>query len=414
MPRVHCALSTLFYTANAQLVNYWLRLLGPMPAWEVFDAHVTSAVASLVNGINGAAANTLLFLPQRSGGMGFRSAVSHAAVAHLASVLDCTAQTHKLLGHVSVDAAPVFPLRDPMIDVIFPTLPVAIQQLPTATLVPGGTAHSRAKRQHLMSATVNAITTASLQPLLTPDAKGRCKSASAQHSGAWIAPANPFRSTWLSNDECVTAWRVRLGLQQQAVAVRCVMCNNGTIADVDGHHSMACMAGGHRIRVHNSLRDNTGHFMSAALWQPRFEQRPFPDHSNIRVDILTNSGIARELGCDVAIISPYAHIAEARRSPGGASDAYAEHQKLGRVYANVRNDPRIEVVPLVVDAIGAWNDRAKVMYKALARQYATQTGMTTGAAMEKIMMTMAVRLQRGIAELISFNRHAALATTVAA
>lgn len=413
MPRVHCSLATLYFTSNAQLVNYWLRLLGPMPAWEVFDTHVRGAVTSLVSGIGGVQANTLLFLPQRSGGMGIRSAENHAMVAHLASLLDCEARTHALLRHVTVEGEPVFALRDPRIDVIVPTLPVAIQQHPASASAPPGSVHSRVKRQHQFSKVVNGTIFGTLHAILTPEEDGRCKSAAAQFSGAWIAPLNPWKGSWLSNDECTTAWRVRLGLTVQSAPVRCVMCNTGAIADVNGHHSLSCMSGGHRIRAHNSLRDNTGHFMTVALWSPRFEQRPFPNNMNIRVDILTSSGIPRELGCDVALISPYAHTAQARRYPGGASDAYAENQKLGRVYRNVRNDPRIEVVPLIVDAIGAWNDRAKVMFKVLARQYATQTGISTSAALEKIMMTQAMRVQRGVAELISFNRLAALTTAAA-
>ena len=335
--------------------------------------------------------------------MDFRSASTHALVAHLVSMKDVEAKSCALLAHILTPLGErVFEDHDPRKQLLVPRLPVAVQQHPALV----GNVHS--KRQRQLSRIVMETQRATLSASMDDVDRARTSSASAPFSGVWIAPVHAWKGSWLNDVEFTTAMRNRLGLAQQSAPIRCTICNTGIISDVRGHHSQACMFGGNRTRLHNAMRDNSVHFMSAALWTPLRERCPFPADPALRVDILTSCGMAREFGCDQAVISTFAHMQQAIASPGGASDHYAEHAKLRDTYGHVRDDPRVEPVPLVVDTLGAWNARALTLFRMLARQYATQFGCAPAVAMTKIMTAHAVRLQRGVAELIGFNRLAAM------
>jgi len=132
-------------------------------------------------------------------------------------------------------------------------------------------------------------------------------------------------------------------------------------------------------------------------------------HSIVLGDIELTLG-GRRILCDVSVIQPCAptyvqraaattgaaiHIVETRKKAKYAAElAEANNRIAALADANI---PRVEYVPLVVEAYGRWSDTALQLFKMLGQRRSHGSGVATRTArslVKDLLMRMDVILQR--------------------
>ena len=114
---------------------------------------------------------------------------------------------------------------------------------------------------------------------------------------------------------------MRLGLPLYNSERACPLCRRND-SDVYGRHVLSCTNGGHRIRIHNEMRDDLARIGSWALASTTTEAHCFPSAPSMRIDVffraLTVGG--RPTAADYALVSHAAYnLTAAARAIGGAA-----------------------------------------------------------------------------------------------
>ena len=189
-------------------------------------------------------------LPVSLGGLGFRNAKRHAAVAYLCSRVAtrslCEAMDPSFSWDVAVASG----------GSISEAIGLCNQHLPADSALDVNTLTVLCASQRALSRRVDEWTKTQLlsSGLANAAERARVQAAGAAHAGAWLtALPSPSLGQRMTHPEFVTAAKVRLGLELLTADTWCPLCDE--ILDTRASHAMACMSGGDAVRLHNELRD---------------------------------------------------------------------------------------------------------------------------------------------------------------
>lgn len=240
--------------------------------------------------------------------------------------------------------------------------------------------------------------------------KARISSASAPFASAWLAPLPgsdmPF---WLPGSSFVALLRLRLGFQVAPVPDACVLCKRPNAADVWGHHSVTC---GNKYAIHNTVRDAVANLFGDALMAPRLEPQVFPDAPGRRGDIAVTfsaAGRRRRAVIDISVVSPFAvaRQAAAARAPGGAAEDAAKEKITS--YGELPERAGMELVPMCIDSLGAWNAAAVDLLKRAARDWGKRFDIKASRAIPLAFSALSTILAQAVARLLLANSGVATA-----
>jgi hypothetical protein len=183
-----------------------------------------------------------------------------------------------------------------------------------------------------------------------------------------------------SPEEFRTACRMRLGLDVSDVATPCIRCvakhGSAVTRDKKGHHSLCCMVGGERSRLHNELCANLIRDASYGLLHPAAEPHSFGDGDRLDFSFTLPRG-GDEILVDVALTFPLrsSALVDAARVPGGAATSY-EAVKQARYRSKL--GPHQQLIPLVFDTFGGAGVSGRPLLDRIALSYARRLGSRDG------------------------------------
>jgi hypothetical protein len=241
----------------------------------------------------------------------------------------------------------------------------------------------------------------------------RINSCRSAHASGWLLP-RPFEERiegWLSPAEFTTAARFRLGLPVADGTTLCRMCLKHD-ADVMGNHSLLCLAGGHRSKLHNDVRDTVFRFASMALMNPRREDPCF-GATSLRSDVtLTNVGRISLHGSTVqrkpiAIDITITHFASlggvrlAAREPAGAANAMMVLKQ--RKYAAIAEAAGVDLAPVAIDTLGAICSSGVDVLRRIAMRWGNRFDIKPPRSIPIVMQRISSIVMRGICRLLLIN-----------
>ena len=231
--------------------------------------------------------------------------------------------------------------------------------------------------------------------------KARIQSISAKGTSAWLQATDESSFAWFSNVEFRTAMSLRLGLEVSPSALPCVECVS-VICDRFGHHSLACHRGGQKTIVHNAVRDKLAELASTALLHARREDHPFPDDSNLRMDISLHAGFAGVVQLlYVGVCSPFAdgNVHGAAEVAGGATASLeaAKRRKYGPPLERAGMQATHVFTPILCDSFGAWNAASQPVLAAIPSAYASRLRAGGRYGRHSFFATMNATVVRGSA-----------------
>jgi hypothetical protein len=243
------------------------------------------------------------------------------------------------------------------------------------------------------------------QPSTDLRTRARLSSCSASHLALHpIIEPGGEDFEWLQNQQMVTTARLRLGLPIYAADTDCCMCRQSSVSDNMGRHSLACMSGGFRTRLHHGARDDLVRLAAMALANPRTEAACFPDAPGRRCDLLLQGHTHRGRACalDYACITHTdARLRTAAETQGGAATAYEATKRAD--YEALADSAGLHFVPMIQDIYGAWGQSAKPIIKQLSRRIADRTGDHRAGTHRRTQMKLLVRHMRRIADILLNN-----------
>ncbi|KAJ9453302.1 Retrotransposable element SLACS 132 kDa protein [Diplonema papillatum] len=380
LPDPHVALALLRTCAGFATVVSLMRSTGSVGDYAKVDRSTRAALGNILGAELDEETWAQASLPTRLGGLGLHSCSSTAAIAGVAAALSGWEAGQDLMS--TETRARVSQAADPLCQaaVNCPHLaqhPTVLTKVQDAQRVG---AEQKPRQQKIWSAEVAQLRREAIMEVADERKQARMQSCAARHSAAWLYGSYDAPEwMWLSPAEFNVAVRMRLGLPLTAHVGKCRLCGDAD-ADVMGDHSLCCMSGGLRTRAHTALRNEVAAVAREALLTPALEVQPFtqPAHTGLRLDVAYQRGGKLRL-IDVAITFPLKPTGGSRRKaaegPGGAATAY-EAVKRGKYTRAVEQEAPLlamELVPIVVDTLGAWGDSAgpelRALISALHRRY---------------------------------------------
>ncbi|KAJ9437851.1 hypothetical protein DIPPA_25035, partial [Diplonema papillatum] len=368
LPDPHVALALLRTCAGFATVVSLMRSTGSVGDYAKVDRSTRAALGNILGAELDEETWAQASLPTRLGGLGLHSCSSTAAIAGVAAALSGWEAGQDLMS--TETRARVSQAADPLCQaaVNCPHLaqhPTVLTKVQDAQRVG---AEQKPRQQKIWSAEVAQLRREAIMEVADERKQARMQSCAARHSAAWLYGSYDAPEwMWLSPAEFNVAVRMRLGLPLTARVGKCRLCGDAD-ADVMGDHSLCCMSGGLRTRAHTALRNEVAAVAREALLTPALEVQPFtqPAHTGLRLDVAYQRGGKLRL-IDVAITFPLKPTGGSRRKavegPGGAATAY-EAVKRGKYTRAVEQEAPLlamELVPIVVDTLGAWGDSAAAL-----------------------------------------------------
>ena len=248
--------------------------------------------------------------------------------------------------------------------------------------------------------------------------KAHLQLVSLPNSGAWLH-AFPCRAAKTLIDaplfRIAIKRRLRIPILQEPTF--CPACGAGM--DIYADHALVCMCKGDRTIRHNALRNTANHFAKAASLHPVKEKPgllpPRPDADTIRERTTTRGRRPADIwlpgwmedgpaALDFAVTSGLrADVLHASALDGGHStEAYEDVKRLYLDTAAQCSAQGLQFVPLVVEAHGGgWGPSAVTLWKKLAKEYASASGIHNSVACSEIAQRLSTTLQRECARAIS-------------
>lgn len=230
----------------------------------------------------------------------------------------------------------------------------------------------------------------------------RVQSCAAPHSSGWLLP-KPFDGHiegWFTPQEFDTAIHFRLGLPLMKRGMTCRICNN-IRCDELGDHTLTCMNGGARTRLHNKMRDTIFWIASEACMHPRKEEMCFGVNSK-RTDILLDGMTRRAVDVAITHFAVAKTVDYAMETPGGAATHYEATVKA-RKYGALAADNNVAFFPLVFDTMGAIGESGIKILKTMAHHWAKRFATHSARAIPVIMQRISSAFMKRICNLLCIN-----------
>ena len=313
----------------------------------------------------------------------------HAPAAYIGSLEQFRALTGRILGRV-----PEAPQH----------LTATVSALADAAARPNWVSLEEIDVPHRQRPLSHCIDDASFNQLLAtaPDTRSRALALSTTlpHAGDWlnVIPSTTLGLHLLDREFrlCLDYW---LGLQITKEVALCPICHE--VADAFGDHQVGCWGNGDRIHRHDSIRDALFSAAQSAALVPQKEV-PFliPGSSSRPAEVyLPNWKRGQPAALDVTVISSLQQqtLSGAAISPGHALRV-GETRKMN---ANADSCHAVGVffVPLVVEALGGWNDEATHTITSIGRLLGQHLGIPPHESTRHLFQCLAISLWRGNATL---------------
>ena len=398
----HAAFACLVSTGTSCVANHAARTAAVHPStFAEYDAH-TLALVSDVTGIERTRLNDAVLASRpRDGGMGVRPAAPYADAAFVASMLESE--------HLQRRLAPSLPpvREDAEFIAAWQRLRDGYPTLEEASLSPSSQVADRVtKLQRRLSEPITAKRLEQ-RDALVPSVSARARLRSAGACASWQVPhptaADRPGDVWLYNRTFLWAMALRVGGSVQDGDHPCHLCRGASVADAAGVHTLGCVGGGARTRMHTALKNDIFTLAARATLAPRLE--PGVGTEGRRADValyLPPRGTeASTLLLDVATTSPLADPRRAAETPGGAADHYAE-RKLAS-YRGVEIPHGARVLPVVRDMLGAFGRDARVVLRRIIQRTAELSGESYARQSARTWGWLQVRFWRELSVLLALN-----------
>ena len=226
--------------------------------------------------------------------------------------------------------------------------------------------------------------------------KARLASLGLAHAGDWLnAVPSPVLGLHVRPQEFRYSIMYRLGAPLYSVSGPCPACHKQS--DKYGDHALACGSDGERIARHNHLRDVLYGVASSANLAPRKEEQALLPGTNAKpADVLIPhwSG-GRDTALDVTVVSPLLpnRLAKSVEKPGYTL-TQAFNDKCRNTLQACQSEG-IAFIPLPVETLGGWHEKAVDQIKKLARAMARCTGKEEMEETRHLFQKLGVLLVRG-------------------
>ena len=192
----------------------------------------------------------------------------------------------------------------------------------------------------------------------------------------------------------------RLGAPVYPSSGPCPACQKPS--DRLGDHALACGTAGERIARHDHLRDALFQVAVSANLAPRKEENDLLPGTNARpgdVYIPKWTG-GKDTALDVTVVSPLlpTRVKESAATPGHTLSVVFSEKCRITFQACARE--HIRFIPLPVETLGGWHDKAADQIRKLARASARNTGREEEEAIRHLFQRLAILMIQGNASLL--------------
>ena len=378
---------------------YTLRTCKPnalRSAYDRFDAIQHSALEDILGASLTPLAWRQASLPVSLGGIGLRSASSHAAAAFLSSIAQSKPTVDEILRN--------FPFRHNL-DMSLAVFRTAAGSLPPEVLAdlsdPSTGDFSQKRLSHLIDSNRQSALLHEVQTDGDVRSSARLLSLTLPLAGAFLnaVPSHVFGLSIIPENFRVSLL-YRLGLPVYAASLSCPAC--GKDSDAFGDHTITCATEHERIFRHDVIRDAIFEEAKHAGLSPIKEARALVSNSQSRPgDIFLQNWRGRQTAFDVAVTSPLSKTALPRSSI--AAGAALESMKAAKMNKHSRpcQANGISFVPLVVETLGGWDGDALFHLRLIAKQTSARSASLASTATRHFFQRLSVLLQRANASLIA-------------
>jgi hypothetical protein len=397
LPDPVVATALLRHTTGFCIGNFYARGVGVL-ARTVF-AGIDAATISAFEAINFSldeGRRELARLPTANGGFGLRSIADHCGIAFVAATVAAHELFPALLSQQTRDqlarSADTWLVLDDPVLLRFPPVAEFVTRY-----VDDGVAVRHAQR--MLSRRLDRATSDALSPSLPEALQTRIVSAASPHANAWLAPApGADAPRWLSPADWDVLIRRRLVLPIAAAPSRCGNCGTAT-ADVYGDHSVVCMHGPARYKIHNAIRDTTVRVCQEALLSPIVEpELPGGGRGDVLLRFPGPAGNRSLVVVDFAMTTIATRPRAALAAPGGAATRYEQIKR--DKYQTRADEMGAELVPVIVDDAGAWGESALPFWKRIIRRFAQRFDLAMSKASVVVMGAVSSAMMTAVAQAI--------------
>lgn len=314
-------------------------------------------------------------LPVHIGGLGLRSAASHAPAAYFSSVFSTKDLTAQLIE-----------------EYVPPSLAEAAATLPISPLREDGSPRT----QKEVSWAIDKSLHDSLMARAAHDerSKARLQSLTLPHNGDFLNVV-PSKSLGLAipSPEFRMVTSYRLGIPLYPAEAPCPVC--GKQSDEYGDHAVACGGEYERISRHDRLRDCIFGAATTAALCPKKEVMVTSTQSRPADILLPTWTRGQPAALDATVISSLQQATRKGASENsGHALAIAEARKRAAHAANCR-DQGVQFIPIAVEVLGGWADEGRAVLRTIARYAAERSQDPPPNATRHLMGKLSIVLQKG-------------------
>ena len=242
--------------------------------------------------------------------------------------------------------------------------------------------------------------------------KARLLSVSAPGASAWLGVIpSPSLNQVFDSRQFTALVRWWLGLPVYARVSACPTC--GVAMDLFGYHALTCRTRGSLGVRHNALREVFLHFCNTAgIRAERESPGLLPDSADRPADVLLPSQVhipnylPDSATClDFAVTHPQqpTTIDRAGEETAAAATLYESKVKLPR-YESECLANKLNFIPMVVEAFGAWGEKSEPVFKFVSRAAALCHSADEDKTLGYVRAAMSVVLQRHNANMLVKHR----------
>ena len=390
-------LSLLRSCLSLPKLMYTLRTCKPATlesAYKRFDDIQRSALEDIIGASLTSLAWRQAALPVSLGGLGLRSASTHASAAYLSSLV----QTRSIVDLILID----FPDRHDL-DLPLSIFRAAAGSLPpqvAADLNPDSGDFSQKHLSYLIDTNLQSTLLKDVQDLGDKRSSARLLSLTLPQAGAFLnAIPNPTFGLSILPENFRVSILYRLGLPVYNSPHPCPAC--GKDSDIYGDHTITCASEFERIHRHDTIRDAIFDSARHAGLSPVKEARVIANSLSRPGDIFLPNWRGKQTAFDVAVTSPLSKTAlpHSHKTPGAALSMMKSH-KLSK-HSRPCQVNGVAFIPLVVETLGGWDNDAIFHLRAIAKQSASRSPSQAEFVSRQLFQRLSVLLQRANAGLIA-------------
>ena len=330
-------------------------------------------------------------LPVSAGGLGLRSAERHAACAYTASLAASADIMEEIRGKASD--------MEEMVHWHAGLIRGLAGEEDEEELTP---AVVLASSQKILSHRVDQHYSKLLNDRVVDErGKARLNSLTVRRAGDWLNTI-PVKALGLHlrPREFTVAVKYRLGVRVYTESGPCTAC--GEDSDVYGDHAVGCGSEGERIFRHNILRDAIHQTAKQASLAPAKEQSALLPGSQAKPADVFIPRWANGADCalDVTVVSSLQKELVRRAAAEVGSAAAKRYSDKMTKYFQACAGEGIKFCPVVVEALGGWQEDAAYVITRLARQLASHTGKEAAEQVKYFFQRLGILLMRGNSALI--------------